>query len=373
MYYFIKSFVTNRSIVTKIGNDFSNEYPTFGGTPQGSVISPILFLIMINDFPIGHDQKISISLFADDSAIWMTGRNYKIITNSLQRHLEMIVKWCNKWGFSINSAKTNSITFTRRRYEHIPLKINSQVIVDRKEVKFLGLIFDSRLNWEKHIDYIDKKCKPRLHLLRSLNASGFGSNKKTLLLIYRALIRSVIDYGIELYHTASVKSFNKLNSIQYQSLKIICGATNSASLSSLQNECGELPNCLKQEETMLKHAVKIISKPNNITNGVLKKYPMMRNPNKLRKFQPVFKQIEPIKPLLEKFTKPYQPHPPWYNEHKLLRVDTTLTGLINKDSHNSVVHKSTVLQYLQNYSMRIPIYTDGSKLPSGNSGASRLL
>ena len=74
MFNWIKNFLDGRKIKVKVGNMISEEHETENGTPQGSSLSLILFLIMINDFP-----KLSTyttqSLFADDSAVWRSGTN----------------------------------------------------------------------------------------------------------------------------------------------------------------------------------------------------------------------------------------------------------------------------------------------------------
>jgi ribonucleases P/MRP protein subunit RPP40 len=73
------------------------------GTPQGRVLSPLLFLIMAADFP--ETDGIKKSPFADDSAVWKCGRNIIHWRESLQRQLYNIVKWCDTWGFIVNAKK----------------------------------------------------------------------------------------------------------------------------------------------------------------------------------------------------------------------------------------------------------------------------
>jgi len=68
---------------------------------------------------------------------------------------------------------------------------------------FLGLTFDSKLSWSAHIKYIEDKCKKRLNLMRSVSGNTWGASKKTLLTIYRALIRSIIDYGAIAYNSCN--------------------------------------------------------------------------------------------------------------------------------------------------------------------------
>ena len=107
IYLFINNFLNNRRIIIEVNGTRSQEYNLYGGTPQGSVISPLLFLIMINDFPQPKENKMKFSLFADDSAIWIYGKSYKIMTRKLQSYLNEIIDWCDKWGFCLNAKKHN--------------------------------------------------------------------------------------------------------------------------------------------------------------------------------------------------------------------------------------------------------------------------
>src|SRR6218665_3846156 len=54
-YNWIANFSSDRTFKVKIGASFYETYPLENGTPQGSVVSPLLFLIIINDIPHGLD------------------------------------------------------------------------------------------------------------------------------------------------------------------------------------------------------------------------------------------------------------------------------------------------------------------------------
>lgn len=75
----IKEFLFERYIQVRVGGALSGRYPVENGTPQGSVISPILFSIMINYVFRQVDGDIGRLLFADDGALWKRGRNINYI------------------------------------------------------------------------------------------------------------------------------------------------------------------------------------------------------------------------------------------------------------------------------------------------------
>ena len=94
IYNWINDFLTDRTIRVKVGNEISDRYILENGTPQGSVISPILFLMMINDIPSARDTNTEMSLYADDSGVWRSGGNLGLIFKELQDHINAINRWC---------------------------------------------------------------------------------------------------------------------------------------------------------------------------------------------------------------------------------------------------------------------------------------
>lgn len=71
------------------------------GTPQGSVISPLLFTIMINDVFLDVGPGIGKSLFADDGALWKRGRNIKYTVSKVQEAIGRVEQWSMRWGFKL--------------------------------------------------------------------------------------------------------------------------------------------------------------------------------------------------------------------------------------------------------------------------------
>ena len=88
------------------------------------------------------------------------------------------------------------------------LKLNSTEIPIVEEHKFLGIIFDKKLTFKPHIKHLRSKCNKAIQLLRVIAHTDWGADKKNLLKLYRALIRSKLDYGAFIYGSAR-KSYLK--------------------------------------------------------------------------------------------------------------------------------------------------------------------
>ncbi|MGL5733123.1 MAG: RNA-directed DNA polymerase, partial [Metamycoplasmataceae bacterium] len=105
MYNWIMDFLINRTIQVRVGTSYSRTYSTDNGTPQGSVCSPVLFNIMISDIFSMIGQGFGKSLYADDGALWKRGRNVVYVESSMQKAVNEVEKWVNKWNFSLSVEK----------------------------------------------------------------------------------------------------------------------------------------------------------------------------------------------------------------------------------------------------------------------------
>ncbi len=88
---------------------------TENGTPQGSVTSPLLFIIMINDVFERVDKSIHRFLFADDGAQWFRGGNIEHVVQNMQGALKGVEDWSFQCGFKFSVKKTKVFLFTNKR------------------------------------------------------------------------------------------------------------------------------------------------------------------------------------------------------------------------------------------------------------------
>jgi len=174
--------------------------------------------------------------FRVQSATWKSGSNLQVLNRDIQAYLDEMAKFFNDWGFKLSADKTVAILFTKKRntrMDEIKLYLNGKAIKVQTTVKFLGVIFDQHMSWRPHIDYVVDRCNKRLNLMRVMAGTQWGASRKTLLIVYKALIRSVMDYACVAYDTASLSVKSKLDSVQYKALRICCGAMTGTAAASL--------------------------------------------------------------------------------------------------------------------------------------------
>lgn len=348
-----------------MGDQTSAIFELENGTPQGSTISPLLFLLMINDISV-KNKDVALSLFADDSALYKAGNNLDTLIKDIQTSLDEVSKWCERWGFKISVDKSCGIVFTNKTKIKIinPLTLTGSILKMENKVKFLGLIFDKKLNWSEHIDYIIERCNKRLNLMRMLAGSQYGASKRCLLTIYKALIRSVIDYGAIAYDSASRQAKKKLDVLQAKALRISAGAMKATSLCALQNECGELPLALRRKKQLIQYSVKVNATTDHPAKEIVQDHPSAHS----GKFN------EDNKPFYSKVQKYHQTHPlqvdtikngtlpPWLVSAPA--TDTSMSSLVTKKDDPATI-RSLALDLIKQYQNCLAIYTDASKAESG--------
>ena len=112
------------------------------GVLQGSILGPLLYNIYTNDIPIANNTHLAI--YADDTAI-TSSWNPTQATKYLQAHLDKILEYFQTWKLIINPAKTQAITFSRKKLDlSKQIQINGHKVPWTKTAKYLGVTLDNR-------------------------------------------------------------------------------------------------------------------------------------------------------------------------------------------------------------------------------------
>ena len=112
----LSDFLVGRVIQVKIEGFLSPKvYPTYAGAPQGSNLSPLLFLIYVNDMPNPTHHQTNKTQFADDASQWAVSKNFDLPAEYLQRDLDKLARWCAKSRIKLNPEKTKVIIFSKSR------------------------------------------------------------------------------------------------------------------------------------------------------------------------------------------------------------------------------------------------------------------
>ena len=112
------------------------------GTPQGSCLSPLIYIISVNDLPTGKLTGVSQFQFADDIAVRASGEDSLKAVGKLQRAVDDIEGWCRKWRVKLNGEKSNLVILSRKRKkldENLCILLFNDVVRPVSKAKFLGV------------------------------------------------------------------------------------------------------------------------------------------------------------------------------------------------------------------------------------------
>ena len=219
----LSDFLVGRVIQVNVNGFLSDKISPIAGVPQGSVLSPLLFLIYVNDLPNPHHRQNSKSQFADDTALWAASKNVQFAAKRLRKDLRKLAKWCAKWRIKLNPEKTKVIIFSRsslaRKSEPI-LKLYGERLKIYPQVKFLGITFDSKLTFEKHFEEILGRCNTRYHRVRLIVNKKWGPSPSTILQIYKQCVRPIFEYGSLSTITMSDMIISKIQRLQNKFIRL---------------------------------------------------------------------------------------------------------------------------------------------------------
>ena len=242
------SFLDERTLNVNINGIWSERVDLKAGTPQGSILSPILYLIFVNDITECFDpSNVETSQYADDIGMWTTQTDARYAVTTLQGEIRKLEVWCRQWQVSLHPAKSILVLFTKcpRHGLQLPggasVEVFGETIVASSEAKFLGVIFDARLTWEPQTRHLVAKAYKRLNVLRSISAVSDTAPKPDIMKkLYEQTIRSIFEYCSLCIINAAECHLRKLQLIQNQAVRTILQTTAYVSIHDL-HDCAGLP------------------------------------------------------------------------------------------------------------------------------------
>jgi ribonuclease HI len=241
----IRAWLTDRQACVRL-NDVRSRFRNFReGTPQGAVLSPLLFNIYINDITARFPPGVQTSLFADDLAMWCSDSSVEEAEDKLQHALDALHEWADEWKLEVSIEKTEGTLFSLdplHAKSEMKLRYNGSPLEHTFAPLFLGVTFDRTLTFRSHIAEIEKRMKKRMNILRAASGTSWGADASDLRTVYIAYIQSCAEYGAAAWMPGTArKNLDRLEIAQRQAARIITGCLRSTPTVALTREADLVP------------------------------------------------------------------------------------------------------------------------------------
>jgi hypothetical protein len=212
----ITCFLTKRSQSVIVDGAKSEAVPVESGVPQGTVLGPLIFLLHMNDLPF-HVTS-TVRLFADDCLLYRCINSVED-QEALQKDLHNLQDWGTQWGMKFNATKCNVLRSHRGKNPlHKFYELSGCILEEVNFSKYLGVAITNDLTWTNHISQIVKKANSTLGFLRRNLSDCPSACKNTA---YKAMIRSILEYGGIIWDPHIKKEVSILESIQKRSARFV--------------------------------------------------------------------------------------------------------------------------------------------------------
>ena len=212
------TFLRQRQQQVRVSGHLSGKEWVTSGVPQGSVLGPLLFAILISDIDAGV-LTASILTYADDTKIFKAIEDFGD-SELLQNDLTTLFAWSCSNNQDFNAKKFESLSYSKEALRNLYFNPSDDPIMSKDHVKDLGVTFSYDATFDRHIDVISTKAR-RLAgwLLRSFMSRESG----LMLTLLKQLIIPTVEYCCPVWSPTDVANITKLEKIQRSFTKRIFG------------------------------------------------------------------------------------------------------------------------------------------------------
>jgi hypothetical protein len=207
-----KSYLTDRKQRVICNGTTSDSQTVNIGVPQGSILGPFLYLLFANDM-VNFVKNGNINCFADDTILYTTGNSVKEANEKLQSCILELEKWYRANRLRVNASKSKIMYIgTKQRLnnenlENFSILYNGEKLEKVNEMKYLGIIIDQHLLWDKQCNNVVRNVAHKLSMMRRMSSVV---PEGILCEVYKRYVQPLIDYGATIWGQCSQEQSDRV-------------------------------------------------------------------------------------------------------------------------------------------------------------------
>ena len=225
----LKDDLSGRTLKVVLGGSDSSSYPIRAGVPQGSILGPLLWCVHFND---ALNMLPESDAYADDLTLSTTchPKNLHLAARKFSERLKLLSRWGELWQANFAIDKTQLMVIWRSPVQ-VPIRFGDSWIVNADEIDILGVIYDKKLSFQRHIISISKKAAGKLTALRRIT---WLVETHEMEILYKSQIRSTMEFAPLCWGGAAPTHLELLNKVQRRAERLMYGDVEESPLTSLQ-------------------------------------------------------------------------------------------------------------------------------------------
>ena len=235
MFSLVKYYLYNRRARVSVDRIHSKKILPRHGVPQGGVLSPTLFLLLINDLVSELPKGVKAALYADDLVIWCKEEYATTATYRMQLAADKLNSWTEKWCVAVNKDKSSTTLFTLSpKQKACTITLGGTPLKEEDEATYLGVTFDKMQTWKQHIAKAEGKARRKMAILRKLAGTTWGASEKVLETVNQGTVGPHLEYSSTAWSTTAKTNQQALDKVKNQALRLITGSMRSTPITEIR-------------------------------------------------------------------------------------------------------------------------------------------
>ncbi len=260
MLLYVNSYLEDRRSKMLVNTYTSDWIQSEIRVPQGSIISPILFISYVAHMTTSIPEELK---YADDLSTWVTEINLTTAVEKLETRLDSISKWCNKWRLTINAGKTTVVCFQKKGHSDVTVKVGNQILKQVEFMKLLGTILDENLKFTRNTEHVREKSLKALYGITKILDEANGLRTAMGATLYKCIVFPHLSFSYPVWCTITENDLNSLEEVHRLALRFATGCHSSTATNVLEVLTGCPPLRIQLEEVLIHEYLRILRKPDN--------------------------------------------------------------------------------------------------------------